>query len=189
MTERIQNVVPKEWNGIHFRSSLEADTAKTLDALGIPYKYEERKITLQESFRSPFQKEKVRALTYTPDFEIGNIMIECKGFETPEWKIKKKLLFKYLEDKEPKTIFYQIHDCKKSLIQVLDKYWTSWGYCIQTLSFGTRSKPPIVSLHDSISQALQNLHLEGKNIGPILNGLITNKPVYKHYWKLIKITL
>ena len=36
---------------------------------------------------------------------------------------------------------------------------------------------------------LQNLHLEGKNIGPILNGLITNKPVYKHYWKLIKITL
>ena len=94
MSERIVNVHEQDYGGKHFRSTLEAQTAKTLDALGISYQYEERKIELIEGFRSPFQKDKVRAVTYTPDFIIGPLMLECKGFETPEWKLKKKLVFK-----------------------------------------------------------------------------------------------
>jgi hypothetical protein len=89
MNGRIQGVQETEYRGRVFRSKLEAQTAETLDKLGVPYTYEERKIELIEGFRSPFQKDKVRSITYKPDFEIGPIIIECKGFETPEWKIKK----------------------------------------------------------------------------------------------------
>ena len=78
MSERIQNVHEADYNGRHFRSSLEAQTAKTLDDMGIPYAYEERKIELLEGFRTPFQKDKVRSIIYIPDFEIGSsIIIEC----------------------------------------------------------------------------------------------------------------
>ena len=53
MSERIQNVSHQEeieYCGRKFRSRLEVQTAKTLDALGIPYQYEERKIELLEGF-------------------------------------------------------------------------------------------------------------------------------------------
>ena len=141
MSERIQNVNHQEsieYNGKKFRSSLEIQTAKVLDSLGIPYLYEERKIILQDKFRSPHQKEMVRALTYQPDFMIGPIMLECKGFETPEWKIKKKLLFKWLLDNEPDTYFYQVHDAKKSLLEVLDKHWSMLGYAVRVTSKPTK---------------------------------------------------
>ena len=70
---RIQGTTPKEYNGVHYRSTLEADTAKTLDSLGIQFSYESRRITLLEGFRCCYQKEKVRAIHYTPDFIDGNI--------------------------------------------------------------------------------------------------------------------
>lgn len=197
MSERIQNVQPREWNGIKFRSSLEAETAKTLDALGIPYRYEERKIVLQEGFRCAFQKEKVRDLTYTPDFEVGDIMLECKGFETPEWKIKKKLLFKYLMENEPSAIFYQIHDSKKQLLQALDNHWIHLGYAIQVTPKPKGKKAPATKgfpfeskLYDSIQQAMQELHLGNKPLGSILKSL-TGKTeyVFNYNWKLKKINL
>ena len=73
----------------------------------------------------------IRALTYKPDFIVGPLMLECKGFETPEWKIKKKLVFKWLMENEPDTIFYQIHDARKQLLEALDAHWTYLGYCIE----------------------------------------------------------
>ena len=63
MSERILNVDHNEaieYNGRKFRSKLELQTAKTLDVLGIPYDYETRKIVLQDSFKCPFQKKKIR---------------------------------------------------------------------------------------------------------------------------------
>ena len=188
MGTRIQNVKQQDWNGLHFRSSLEAQTAKILNMLGIPFKYEERKLTLQEGFRSPFQKDKIRAVSYTPDFEIGNIMLECKGFETPEWKIKKKLLFKYLADNEPHIIFYQIHDSKKSLLEVLDKHWRELGYNIQVIEKPTKKLIFEPLYFDSIHQAIEALNLKCRSIGMILNSLIGNKEYILGYnWKLIKL--
>jgi hypothetical protein len=197
MSERIQNVQPKEWNGIKYRSTLEADTAKTLTTLGIPFEYEPRKIILQEGFRSPYQKDKVRALTYTPDFIIGPVMLECKGFETPEWKIKKKLLFKYLMENEPNTIFYQIHDARKSLLEALDHHWTYLGYYIEVLPKPTRKHLPVScnsitapAKFDSIQQAMQELGLQGKPIGSTLKSLTgSNQWVYGYNWKLKRIKL
>lgn len=192
MSERIVNVHETDYNGRHFRSTLEAQTAKTLDEMGIPFAYEERKIELLEGFRSPFQKDKVRSITYTPDFIIGPVMLECKGFETPEWKIKKKLLFKYLQENEPDTIFYQIHDARKSLLLALDPHWTYLGYAIQVSPKPSRKSVQrgLVTLYDSVSEAMTTLHLKGKNIGPILSSLTGKKEyVYNYNWKLVKINL
>ena len=188
MSERIVNVHEQDYGGKHFRSTLEAQTAKTLDELGISYQYEEKKIILQEGFRCPYQKEKVRDLTYTPDFIIGPIMLECKGFETPEWKIKKKLLFKWLINNEPETIFYQIHDAKKSLLQVLSKHLEHLNYAIEVTSKPKKKTPAEVRRFNSIEEAMLELNLKGKNIGPILNSLTGHKQyVYNYNWKLVNL--
>jgi hypothetical protein len=76
----------------------------------------------------------VKAITYKPDFWVGNIIIECKGFETPEWKIKKKLVFKYLMEQEPDVIFYQVHDSRKELLKALDNHWAELGCAIHVTS-------------------------------------------------------
>ncbi len=53
-----------------FRSGLEVRIAEELTAQGIPYTYEEDKI----KYLKPS-----RISTYTPDFRIGNLLIESKG--------------------------------------------------------------------------------------------------------------
>jgi len=194
MSERIKNVDhaqrPKEYNGKKFRSDLERNTARTLDVLNIPYEYEPRKIVLLEGFRCPYQKDKVRALTYTPDFIIGNIMIECKGFETPEWKNKKKLVFRYLIDNEPDTMFYQIHDCKKSLLTVLDNHWITLGKVIKVTSKSTKKNPSVEYKFSSIREAMDTLHLTGRTIAPIMRSLMGNAQfVYDYNWKLENLNL
>lgn len=190
MSERIQNVQPKEYGGRTYRSTLEAETAQTLDALGIPFQYEERKILLQQGFRCPYQKDKVRDLTYTPDFIIGPIMLECKGFETPEWKIKKKLVFKWLMENEPDTIFYQIHDARKSLLEVLDSHWDYLGYCIEITPKPCKKVSTKTYRFSSIEEALTNIHRQGSSMGSILRSL-TGKTqyVFGYNWKLVKLKL
>lgn len=188
MTERIQNVHPKEYNGIKYRSTLEADTAKVLSLLNIPFSYEDRKITLLEGFKCPYEDTKVRAITYTPDFEIpllGNkkLMLECKGFATPEWKNKRKYLFKYLMENEPDTMFKEINNCRKDLLKALDNYWYDLGYYIEATD-----KKGNISIFSSVSEAITTLSLERKPIGPILSCLVGNiDSTYKHSWQLKKI--
>ena len=195
MSERILNVDHHEeiaYNGRKFRSRLELETAKTLDALSIPYRYEDRKIILQDGFRCPYQKNKVIGISYTPDFEIGSsILIECKGFETPEWKIKKKLLFKWLMENEPGTCFFQIHDSRKQLLETLDHQWAYLGYAIQVTPKSTRKMPnPESKLYDSIDEAMDDLGLTGKTKGAILRSLTgKNSYVYGYNWVLKKIEL
>lgn len=198
MSERILNVSHTsedasklEYNGRKFRSNFELHTAEVLDALGIPYEYETRKIVLVDKFRSPFQKDMVRAITYIPDFEIGPILLECKGFETPEWKIKKKLLFKYLQENEPNTIFYQIHDCRKQLIEALDPHWMYLGYAISATPKPSKKQKPEdmqETVYDSLTQALELLNLKNKAVGPILRCLMgKTEYVYGYKWKLVKL--
>lgn len=198
-TERIQNIDHHkeiEYNGKKFRSNFEVETAKTLDALGMSYRYEERKIILQDGFRSPFQKDKVRSVTYTPDFEIGSLMIECKGFETPEWKIKKKLLFKWLMENEPETIFYMVKNTKQ-LLQALDPHWSYLGYCIKVTPKPKGKKATMLKgfplgykLYDSLNQAFDDLNLTNKSITPILRSFTGQREyVYNYKWQLVKVNL
>ena len=193
MSERILNVDHHKeiaYNGKKLRSKLELKTAEALDALGIPYQYEERKITLIDKFRCPYQKDMVRAITYCPDFIIGPLMIECKGFETPEWKIKKKLIFKWLQDNEPETIFYQIHDCKKQLLQMLDHHWAYLGYAIKVTSKPSRKQPSETKMYDSIAEALDDLKLTGVPLGSIMSSLTGKREYVRGYkFELEKLTL
>ncbi|MGW6970371.1 hypothetical protein [Streptomyces sp. NPDC054952] len=72
MTEPI-DAVPTAHSGTHVRSRLEADWARTLDGLGIVWKYEPELITLPSGIQ------------YLPDFwlpEIGT-WLEVKGPTTP----------------------------------------------------------------------------------------------------------
>lgn len=186
---RIQGTTPKEYNGIHYRSTLEANTAKNLDLLGIPFSYESRRITLLEGFKCSYQKDKVRAIHYTPDFIIDNIILECKGFETPEWKQKKKYVFKYLMEKEPNTFFYQTHDSSKDLLLALDNHWKTLGFQIQVTSKPTRKVSSTIKTFSSIKEAIESLNLQGKAIGSLVRSF-TGKAewVYGYNWKLIKLT-
>ena len=194
MTERIQNLGGNrclEYKGVKYRSQMEVKTAQVLDKLNISFSYEPRKLILHDGFRCPYQKDKVRALTYTPDFTIGPIMLECKGFETPEWKIKKKLLFKYLTENEPDVIFYQVHDAGRHLLEALDPHLTYLGLCVE-VSPKPKSRSSVGKpvKYDSIREAMEELKLKGKPIGAILRSL-TGKTqyVYGYNWKLVKLTL
>ncbi len=189
---RIQGVQEKEYKGVTYKSILEADTAEALDLMGLPIRYEERSFKIFEGFKCPFQKRKVLDIQYIPDFWVGDIILECKGFETPEWKIKRKLVYKYLMEKEPKVMFFQVnkHSWKKDLLEALDPYWSSLGYAIQVSSKPTKKQPAQTVLYESIERAMQDLELTGKTIAPILRAL-TGKTeyVYGYSWKLKKLTL
>ena len=188
---RIQGVQEKEYKGFTYKSILEADTAEALDLMGFPIRYEEKAFTVFEGFRCPFQKAKVRDTVYIPDFWVGNIILECKGFETPEWKLKRKLVFKYLIENEPDVAFYQInkHSWKKDLLQALDNHWSYLGIAVQVTSKGSKKIPSETRLYDSVKQAMEDLNLH-KNITPILMSLTGQKQwVYNYNWKLVKIKL
>lgn len=191
MSERIQNVHEKWYKGIKYKSTLEAETAEALDKMGLPIRYEEKRLTLIEGFRCLYQKDKVKAITYKPDFWVGNIIIECKGFETPEWKIKKKLVFKYLMEQEPNVIFYQVHDSRKELLKALDNHWAELGYAIRVTSKRDEKNGGCVSkLYDSVRKALTDLGMPNKSLGMIMRSL-TGKTeyVFGYKWQVEKLKI
>lgn len=188
MSSRIQGVHPKEYNGVQYKSTLEAETARTLDKLGLPVNYEKKKISLLDGFRCPYQKNKVIGITYKPDFILDNIIIECKGFETPEWRNKKKYIYKYLMENEPNTLFYQTHNSHKDVLFALDKHWEHLGYVLQVTSRGTSKVPSTTRIFKSVAEAMCSLGLNGKNVGPIIKTMIGDKEwAYDYSWKLIKV--
>lgn len=191
MSERIQNVHEKWYKGVKYKSTLEADTAEALDKMGLPIRYEERVLTVFEGFRCNYQKDKVRDTEYKPDFWVGDIILECKGFETPEWKLKKKLVFKYLKENEPDILFYQIHDARKQLLQALDPHWNYLGYAIRVTSNKKNNKgQAFTHLYDSVAMAMTNLGLEKRTVGPIVRSLMgIQEFVYGYNWKLEKLKI
>ena len=191
MGERIQNVHEKWYKGVKYKSTLEADTAEALDKMGLPIRYEERVLTIFKGFRCSYQKDKVRDIVYKPDFWVGNIILECKGYETPEWRLKKKLVFKYLMENEPDVLFYQIHDARRQLIQALDPHWNYLGYTIRVTSNKKNDKgQAFTHLYDSVAIAMVNLGLEKRAIGPIVRSLMgVQEFVYGYNWKLEKLRI
>lgn len=183
MKERIQNVHPKTYNGIKFRSSLEAEVAKTLHQLNIPYSYEKVILTLKNSFS--YYGEIQRKITYKPDFIIGDLMIECKGFETPEWRLKKKYVLDYLL-KTKEYRFYQIKNLKE-LYKVIDDNMEMFSYVVAVYD-GKRKllgeEDTLIGRYDSVKDAMRALGLEGKHTGNINSCLIGNRPrAFGYIWK------
>ena len=165
-SSRIKNVSAGWYNGTYYRSKLEIKCAELLDKLQIPFEYEPLTISLLESFK--YKDKTCRAIKYKPDFLIGNIIIECKGFETPEWKIKRKLLFKYLNEQD-KYQFYEVHS-RQELIRIIEML----NLNIHAVDVFTK-QGEFLGNWPSVSDAVKALNLKSKcNITNCLCGLRKN---------------
>lgn len=133
--KKIINASSKEYKGIKFKSKLECTCYKKLEQSNLQFSYESEKITLCEGFypqnvevyaiKNKRSKEygyipnKIRDITYTPDFIIRKdkyvIYVDVKGFANDTYPLKKKMFLKYLNDKKDKYsyIFMEPHNVKQ----------------------------------------------------------------------------
>ena len=91
--KKVKNATPNVYDGVKFRSKLEAFTYKLLKERGIRAEYEAHKYVLIPPF--VYDNLKIRACTYTPDFVGNGWILEVKGYATESFIIKWKL-FKYV---------------------------------------------------------------------------------------------
>lgn len=135
--KKIKNASPLEFDGIFFKSKLEKMIYQTLRENNLPVEYEPQKFIIWEGFRPtvPFydkdkttrmlklEKKKIISISYTPDFVFRYndclIIIEAKGMENDRFYLKKKMFRKWLENNEPKSIYFEIYT-KKQLLQAID---------------------------------------------------------------------
>ena len=189
MSGHIVGVEPTVYNGFKYKSKLEAQTAETLDKLGIPWEYETKTYTLQEGFYCQWQKRKVMEISYTPDFVIGPVMIETKGWKTPDFKLKEKMFYKYLKENEPDAIYYIVRN-QKELLEALDRHLVLLGYCVKVTSKSSKKETSTIKMFNSVNEAMVELNISGKPITPILKSLTGKKEwVYNYNWLLQKIVL
>ena len=104
--KKVKNATKVEIDGITFRSKLEAYTYKKLKEAGISIEYEKHRYTILAPF--VYNNEKIRAMTYLPDFVVDGFIIECKGYPTDAWRVREKLIKYYFSTNEPDTIFYVV---------------------------------------------------------------------------------
>lgn len=92
---KIKNATKIEFDGIKFKSKLEAYAYRRFKEEGLKFKYEAHKYHIIEKFE--YMGEKIRPCTLTPDFvdDSAQIIVEVKGFETDISKLKRKLLKKH----------------------------------------------------------------------------------------------
>lgn len=139
--KKIKNATPLEYNGIKFKSRLEAMTYKTLLQAGFNPEYEETTYVLWGGFKPsiPFYDKELKTgllrlnnkrlidIKYTPDFVFRHkdtlVVIEVKGVENDTFYLKKKMFRSYLEDLftkyNQKSIFFEIFN-KKHLLEAIE---------------------------------------------------------------------
>ena len=125
INKKVRNAVSKVYKGIKFRSKLELFTYRKLEEAGIKALYEKEKFVLMEGFRytedsiEPSNKkatkgqfinntDKVRDITYTPDFvdPNGKWIIEVKGFANDVFPLKWKLFKHMLHHHDDPPVLY-----------------------------------------------------------------------------------
>ena len=140
--KKVKNATPLTYDGIEFKSRLEAIVYKTFKDAGFNIQYEPCKYVLWKGFKPtiPFYNRKKRSkkssvtglkldnkklmdTTYTPDFQFKYkgylIIIESKGLETDSFMIKKKLFRQYLENNVPNSIYFEVFS-KVHTLQALE---------------------------------------------------------------------
>lgn len=90
---KVRNATPIIVDGIHFKSKLEGYCYEQLKKAKIKAEYEPKHFTLIPGFE--YKGEKIRKMTYKPDFVGNNFIIECKGLVTDSFPLRWKL-FKYV---------------------------------------------------------------------------------------------
>lgn len=108
---KVRNATPNIYDGIKFRSKLETYTYKKLKEAGIDAEYESTHFELIPKFE--YNGEKVRAMTYLPDFVGKNFIIECKGLVTDSFPLRWKIFKYYLKQKNKDYKLYLVRNQKQ----------------------------------------------------------------------------
>lgn len=128
--KKIKNAKKDFYDNIQFKSHLEIVIYKTLKEAGFKPLYEFKKFTIWDGYRpnvlffnrvikkdgsKSFQlcNQKVRDITYTPDFYMIvdklHVIIEAKGHENDVFPLKRKIFRKYLEKQKGNYIYFEVH--------------------------------------------------------------------------------
>lgn len=178
--KKIRGATKIQVNGIIFKSKLEARIAEALYNLGVDYEYEKYKVTLLPSF--DYDSEHFRPMVYTPDFKIGNAIIEAKGFPSDAWKIRKKLIMWTLKS-TPLLEYFEVHSIQEliDMIEYDDRFLT---YNIQVF----KEDNTFVGEYNSVAEAIKELHIKSnrRNINACIIGTRSNAGGYK--WKRVQRT-
>lgn len=108
---KVRNATPNIYDGIKFRSKLETYTYKKLKEAGINAEYESTHFELIPKFE--YNGEKVRAMTYLPDFVGKNFIIECKGLVTDSFPLRWKIFKYYLKQENKDYKLFLVHNQKQ----------------------------------------------------------------------------
>ena len=108
---RVKNATAVNAYGLHFRSKLEFYTYEAFMKAGIPVKYEPKHFTLLPKFE--FFGEKIRAITYLPDFVGRGFVVECKGLIGDSFPLRWKLFKYYLKRHHSKMRCYLVRNHKQ----------------------------------------------------------------------------
>lgn len=125
---KIKNATKVEVDGIHFRSKLEAYCYNKLLENNLNAEYEGETFTLVEAF--VFQGEKIRPITYTPDFTAVDFIIECKGFSNESFPLRAKLFKKKLNESNDNRKYFivknqkEVNECITKILNYYEKLKT-----------------------------------------------------------------
>lgn len=118
---QIRNATPTYYNGIKYRSKLEARCAGVLDKADISFEYESLKMELLPKF--VYMGKTYQPWTYKTDFVIlDNIILEVKGYrQADNYVNKRKMILKHILDNNLPYSFYEIYS-ESHLRSLLGKY-------------------------------------------------------------------
>lgn len=108
---RVRNATKVTKYGINFRSKLECYTYEAFMEAGIPVKYEPKHFELLPRFE--YLGEKIRPITYLPDFIGKNFIVECKGLIGDSFPLRYKLFKYYLKRHRSKKRCYLVRNHKQ----------------------------------------------------------------------------
>ena len=108
---RVKNATAVDAYGIHFRSKLELYTYEAFMKAGIPVKYEPKHFILLPKFE--YLGEKIRPITYLPDFIGRGFVVECKGLMGDSFPLRFKLFKYYLKRHHSKMRCYLVRNHKQ----------------------------------------------------------------------------
>ena len=108
---RVKNATKVTKYGINFRSKLECYTYEAFMEAGIPVKYEPKHFTLLPRFE--YLGEKIRPITYLPDFIDKNLIKKCKDLMGDSFPLRYKLFKYYLKRHRSKKRCYLVRNHKQ----------------------------------------------------------------------------
>ena len=108
---KVKNATKVDAYGLHFRSKLELYTYEAFMKAGIPVKYEPKHFTLLPKFE--YLGEKIRPITYLPDFVGRGFVVECKGLMGDSFPLRYKLFKYYLKRHLSKMKCYLVRNHKQ----------------------------------------------------------------------------